>query len=504
MENNSTNVNQINCKNDLISYNLDHVYCHTNDNNYISSTNNPTSTSELLSIFKENKQLKSMILLHLDLIQEQSDQILSKDKIISSLRQENDTLKQRLRVQIKLPQTRKEPEIVLKEPKILNKDFLNGNLIVDNNFSRKFQKIDKDNKQTNIKIPTTKSYEYFTAVNSSSKQKTQLLKDDSIIGESNGQVINKIVLQRITSTNKDEDIVIKVENIESNIEPIEDTNLIDTSIEIKDELIEELIDENSKNSELSVADEIFLQETNIERIKQTEISKLQRKRLIYSELFSDNSETTTSSKRKFSRGNFMTTDKPYITCGWKETDYHEDLKEDMEQEVKEKNVCLEIPTWEIKDCQKIFKMEITEDLTDDAFLKRHSKFEIDERRRKKWDVQRIREQRTIERLKRRHCKAEILESEQKQKVDSIFCSFYPTADSVKFIQITDELPVQAFGEPIPLLKPCEFSIPWLQMNSLKTGSEKSRKRRRSSNITNSPKKRGNLKSTSSSTSTSKR
>lgn len=482
MENSSKNVNQKNCSNEKISYNLDHVYCHSNDNNYISSTN-PTSKSELLSIFKENKQLKSMILLHLDLIQEQSDQILSKDKIISSLKQENDSLKQRLRAQTKLQQTRKEPEIVLKEPKILNKDFVNGNLIETNSFSRKIQKIEKD-KQT--KTPTIKSYEYFTTVNSISKQK-QLSIDDSIIGESNGQIINKIVLQRITSTNN-EDIVIKVENVE----PIEDTNLLlrNESIEIKDELI----DENSKNSELSIADDIFTEETE----KQSEISKNQRKRLIYSELFSDNSET--SSKIKFSRGNVMTTDKPYVTCGWKETDYHEDLKEDMEQEVEEKDVCLEIPTWEIIDSQKCYKTEIKEDLTDDAFLKRHSKFEIDERRRKKWDVQRIREQRTIERLKRRHCKAEILESEQK-KVDSVFCSFYPTPDSVKYIQITDELPVQAFGEPIPLLKPCEFSIPWLT-NSLNTESGKIRKRRSYSNMTSSPKKMGSLKSTSSSTSTS--
>lgn len=487
MENNSTNVNQINCstKNDINSYNLDHVYCHSNDNNYISSTN-PTSKSEFLSIFKENKQLKSMILLHLDLIQEQSDTILSKDKIISSLKQENDSLKQRLRAQTKLAQTRKEPEIVSNEPKILNKDFLNGTLVKDNSLRRKNQNTENESKQT--KLPTIQPYEYFTTVNSISKQNS-LLKGDSIIGESNitGQVINKIVLQRITSTNT-EDVVIKVENVE----PIEDS----TQIEIKDEIIDEIVDENSKNSELSVADEIFTKEIEIE--KQSEISKKQRKRLIYSDLFSDTSET--SSKRKFSRSNVMTTDKPYVTCGWKETDYHEDLKEDMEQEVKEKNVCLEIPTWEVKISQKCFKTEISEDLTDDAFLKRHSKFEIDERRRKKWDVQRIREQRTIERLKRRHCKAEILESEQK-KVDPIFSSFYPTPDSVKYIQITDELPVQAFGEPIPLLKPCEFSIPWMT-NSLKSGSDK--RKRRYSTISSSPKKRATLKSTSSCTSTSKR
>lgn len=44
-----------------------------------------------------------------------------------------------------------------------------------------------------------------------------------------------------------------------------------------------------------------------------------------------------------------------------------------------------------------FCIKNTEDISDEVFLKRHQKFEISEKRRKKWDYQRIREQKTVER-----------------------------------------------------------------------------------------------------------
>ena len=47
----------------------------------------------------------------------------------------------------------------------------------------------------------------------------------------------------------------------------------------------------------------------------------------------------------------------------------------------------------------------SEPTDDDAYLKRHGKPELEERRRKRWDMQRIREQRHIERLKARYDQA---------------------------------------------------------------------------------------------------
>jgi len=42
--------------------------------------------------FTEVKHLKELLLLHLDLIQQQSEQIVTKDKLLAALRQENETV----------------------------------------------------------------------------------------------------------------------------------------------------------------------------------------------------------------------------------------------------------------------------------------------------------------------------------------------------------------------------------------------------------------------------
>ena len=46
-----------------------------------------------------------------------------------------------------------------------------------------------------------------------------------------------------------------------------------------------------------------------------------------------------------------------------------------------------------------------EAVDDDAYLRRHGKPEAEEKRRKRWDMQRIREQRNTERLKARYDRA---------------------------------------------------------------------------------------------------
>ena len=51
---------------------------------------------------------------------------------------------------------------------------------------------------------------------------------------------------------------------------------------------------------------------------------------------------------------------------------------------------LEVPNWRVKVYTSCYTMEGTENLDDEIFNKRHLKLENDERRRKRWDVQRIR------------------------------------------------------------------------------------------------------------------
>ncbi|KTF94233.1 hypothetical protein cypCar_00016863, partial [Cyprinus carpio] len=93
--------------------------------------------------------------------------------------------------------------------------------------------------------------------------------------------------------------------------------------------------------------------------------------------------------------------------------------------------------------------------------KRHAKLELDEKRRKRWDIQRIREQRMLQRLQQRmeKKKTNVQESEPE------LFSFYPDVDNVEAIMVTPFLPVVAFGRPLPSLPQQNFELPWLDERS---------------------------------------
>lgn len=117
--------------------------------------------------------------------------------------------------------------------------------------------------------------------------------------------------------------------------------------------------------------------------------------------------------------------------------------------------------------------EPIEDVSDEAYLKRHKKHEESERRRKRWDNQRYREQKERENLLRRYRKVHMREvkspedgSSKEQKLDSFSC---PSRE-VEEIHIMDRLPVSAFGTMVPRLEPSPFSLPWFAVPSSKPRS----------------------------------
>ena len=57
--------------------------------------------------------------------------------------------------------------------------------------------------------------------------------------------------------------------------------------------------------------------------------------------------------------------------------------------------------WRVVAFSPTYTMEGTEDIEDETFLRRHQKFELDEKKRKRWDIQRMREQRHVEKLRAR-------------------------------------------------------------------------------------------------------
>lgn len=158
----------------------------------------------------------------------------------------------------------------------------------------------------------------------------------------------------------------------------------------------------------------------------------------------------------------MTTTELYHTREWQmdeiELLVNRQISDCGEEGMNGDEINLEIPRWCIRETGNgAYSSEGMEDLSDDAFIKRHARLEQAEKKRKKWDVQRIREIRNIERLKRRHCKPEAESNEQ--TVDGM-TSFYPSPENVKYVQVADELPVVAFGEPIHVPPSAEFSLPW--------------------------------------------
>lgn len=159
---------------------------------------------------------------------------------------------------------------------------------------------------------------------------------------------------------------------------------------------------------------------------------------------------------------FLMTNKEYLINNWQVCN---DEPEEFDNTYKE-GVCLEVPRWIEVELPTTPTKEIenlpSEDISDEAFQKRHLKYEADERRRKKWDQQRIREQKNIERLKKRHLKEEYAEMMSlNNKVKPTMTSFFPDVKTIKFIQISDDLPISAFGEQIPKLTPKDFSLPWM-------------------------------------------
>ncbi|XP_045924071.1 male-specific lethal 1-like 1 isoform X3 [Micropterus dolomieu] len=124
---------------------------------------------------------------------------------------------------------------------------------------------------------------------------------------------------------------------------------------------------------------------------------------------------------------------------------------------------LRIPSWRenhIEPLDEDSSFNPPEPLDDNVFLKRHAKLELDEKRRKRWDIQRIREQRMFQRLQQRMNRKKVVPETEPE-----LSSFYPDTEDVETIVITPFLPVVAFGRPLPKLSQQNFELPWLDDRS---------------------------------------
>lgn len=418
-------------------YNLDHVYCHTNESSNYIRANPQTTSNDIMSLLKENKQLKAMLILHMDLIQEQSDQLLAKDKLLIGLREENLALKAK--------------------NQSLEKRLQNKSLTTSTKEGTKFEIKEET-------VPETSNYKIQPKTPADATAEGEE-NDESgnIIGECNGKLISKIILHRISIPGKSPSNRSDVSEVSEDAVAAAVIGMAEESqhsVEEDEEMrkIQSPTDRgNSSGSKVHPIDMSSpLSVMSAPSVKLPEIKIDSDESVSCDSTMERDQESSRGAKhpRKSRRCGQLTTTQLYCTREWEDEDFCDEFIKEEANALKSEAPMLEIPKWTVHEVHPLYSIEGTEDLSDETFLKRHAKLEYDEKRRKKWDVQQIREQRRIERLKRRHCKDELREE------DLTPTSFYPTPDSIQTICITNELPVVAFGEGIPRLSAAEFSLPW--------------------------------------------
>lgn len=161
---------------------------------------------------------------------------------------------------------------------------------------------------------------------------------------------------------------------------------------------------------------------------------------------------------------FMETSEPYFT-----SQYIRDISEENEVETHKK--AEEVPGFRVKPISASYIMEGTENIEDENLLKRHLKPENDEKRRKRWDVQRIREQRHVARLRARYDPNDGSETQittntnmkietSKESIENIK-TILPCPEEATDILVQETIPVSVFGCVLPKLDSKDFSLPWM-------------------------------------------
>lgn len=190
---------------------------------------------DAMTLLKQNQQLRGLIMLHLDLIQEHSEQAEAKDKMINALREENERLKAKIE---KLEKKNAQDQKQLKKISP-NKSAI----LIGSNEEKKENLLDVSNKGTSrsIKLSTTVTSSTTIATGNDNCYKVLedsavVSTDDSIIGEQNGKFISKIVLHRVADKDGNEVGILKAA-AESDESMSCDSNLIVEKVSVQPLLI---------------------------------------------------------------------------------------------------------------------------------------------------------------------------------------------------------------------------------------------------------------------------
>eukprot|EP00731_Ephydatia_muelleri_P007756 Em0004g94a len=142
------------------------------------------------------------------------------------------------------------------------------------------------------------------------------------------------------------------------------------------------------------------------------------------------------------------------------------LCEDGEKEEE----AIAVPCWHPCSTLPVVAPDVSamEDTSDDAIGRRHKKLEEDEKRRKRWDLQRSRRLKEHQDLLQKY----LLKSgggggQVKEKKEKI-TTFEPKLEQLEGIEVMETIAVNAFGRPVPLLEPSEFELPCLSSDAKDT------------------------------------
>ncbi|XP_033639211.1 male-specific lethal 1 homolog isoform X1 [Asterias rubens] len=119
---------------------------------------------------------------------------------------------------------------------------------------------------------------------------------------------------------------------------------------------------------------------------------------------------------------------------------------------------VQVPSWRLNPLNISTSTDNVEDIEDGTFERRHQKYEVAEQKRKRWDIQRVRELREHERLEQKMLRREY------GNWDDILKTFYPEPSDACQLQVSDTVPLVAFGVQVPVAKDCEFELPWYDVS----------------------------------------
>ncbi|XP_013399021.1 male-specific lethal 1 homolog isoform X2 [Lingula anatina] len=146
-----------------------------------------------------------------------------------------------------------------------------------------------------------------------------------------------------------------------------------------------------------------------------------------------------------------------------------------------KQAQVEVPTWRVNPVTNCYQLEGTENLTDESYSKKHLKPEMEERRRKRWDLQRLREQKMLEKLEKGRYKCHFADKSKggtENHSQESTSSLLPSLDDIQYIEVCDKIAVSAFGYAIPHLEPSEFALPWGEASHRETTRMRTPQKRR--------------------------